>query len=421
MALIACHDCDLLHHYQPLANGEKAYCRRCGALLYQQRRDALPHALALTLTALLAFLLAQAFPLLSLEFAGRVEQTYLISGVWALYQHGMGVLAGLVLWTSLLSPLLVMAGVLYLLLPRYVGWQPKYLAVVYRSIRFLRHWSMLAVLMLGVLIAFVKLQDLADVIPGLSLALFAVALIAYSAALVQFDAYPCWPVQQEIDSPVSPATTARASGLIACHTCRLLVPRCDAGARCPRCQSALHSRHAESVSHTWALLCTAALLLIPANCYPVMTVIQFGRGEPSTILGGVLHLMDSGMWGLALIVLFASVVVPVAKLGTLALLLISTTRGSSWRPADRTRLYRITEVIGAWSMVDIYVVAILTALVQMAALATIEPGVGAIFFGGAVVVTMLAAQRFDPRLIWDRLPQREVSAQAGAGELQHAG
>jgi len=134
----------------------------------------------------------------------------------------------------------------------------------------------------------------------------------------------------------------------------------------------------------------------------VMTVIRFGQGEPNTIVGGVMHLIGGGMWPLAMLVFFASFVVPLSKIAVLVLLLVTVRRGSAWRPRDRTLLYRVTEVVGAWSMVDIFLVGILAALVNLGALATVRPGVGAVFFGAAVVLTMLAAASFDPRLIWDR-------------------
>ena len=158
----------------------------------------------------------------------------------------------------------------------------------------------------------------------------------------------------------------------------------------------------ESISRTWALLSAATLLLIPANLLPVMTVIRFGQGEPNTILSGVVHLAEDGAWPLAALVFFASFVVPITKIGALALLLLTVQRGSAWRVRDRTLLYRVTEAVGAWSMIDIFLVSILVALVRMDALATVRPGVGATFFGAAVVLTMLAAHAFDPRLVWDR-------------------
>lgn len=202
--------------------------------------------------------------------------------------------------------------------------------------------------------------------------------------------------------------TAAQAGMASCHDCGLLVRagRHVHGARCPRCAAPIHHRKENSLARTWALLGAAAILYVPANIFPVMTVTSLGKAQSDTIVSGVITLMHHGMWPLALLVFFASVVVPVLKLGVLCMLLVSVQRRSSWRPVDRTRLYRITELVGRWSMVDIYVVTILVALVKLGALASIEAGPGAVFFGAVVVLTMVAAESFDPRLIWDAMESK---------------
>lgn len=201
--------------------------------------------------------------------------------------------------------------------------------------------------------------------------------------------------------------TASEAGLIICHTCRLAVHSTPVSVRkhahCPRCGAVLHRRKRNSLSRTWALTLTAYILYIPANLLPVMTVLISGRGEPDTILSGVKELIEGGMWPLALVVFFASITVPVLKLLVLTYLLISVQRKSRWRPKERTVLYRLTEDIGRWSMIDVFVISILVALVKVGALATIEAGAGAVAFSGVVVLTMFAAMSFDPRLIWDAL------------------
>ncbi|MFM8331177.1 MAG: paraquat-inducible protein A [Candidatus Methylumidiphilus sp.] len=199
------------------------------------------------------------------------------------------------------------------------------------------------------------------------------------------------------------APTALRSGYLLCHTCHLLSRPVSRHAACPRCGAALHARKADSLARTWALTLTAYILYIPANVLPVMTVTMTGRGEPDTILSGVKELALGGMWPLALLVFFASVTVPVLKLLALTFLLLSVQFKSRWRPRQRTVLYRITESVGRWSMIDIFVIAILVALVKLGALATIEAGAGAVAFGGVVVVTMFAAMSFDPRLLWDAI------------------
>jgi paraquat-inducible protein A len=160
------------------------------------------------------------------------------------------------------------------------------------------------------------------------------------------------------------------------------------------------------------LVITAAILYIPANVFPVMTVISFGKGEPDTILSGVKALIEADMWPLALIVFFASITVPVLKLCGLSYLLISVQRRSQWRPRDRTRLYRLVEAVGRWSMIDIFMITILIALVKLGNIATIEPGVGATSFAGVVIITMIASHNFDPRLIWDRMENSRLAAES---------
>jgi len=199
--------------------------------------------------------------------------------------------------------------------------------------------------------------------------------------------------------------TAIDRGLARCHDCGWLEPLPDhepmVHAHCPRCRAPMHLRKPDSLSRTWALILAAGLLYIPANVLPIMTVVQFGQGDPHTILGGVQELVHGGQWPLAALVFFASIVVPVLKLVGLSFLAISVQWDSKWRARDRTRLYRIVESVGRWSMIDIFVISILVALVQLGAVATIQPGAGASFFAAVVVVTMIAAEGFDQRLIWD--------------------
>lgn len=199
------------------------------------------------------------------------------------------------------------------------------------------------------------------------------------------------------------STTARSQGLAGCHTCGKLnrLPPGHAHASCVRCGSGLHSRKVNSLQRTWALLITAAILYLPANIYPVMQVTYFGRTETDTIMSGVIAFLQHGDWPLALLIFFASVTVPMLKLMGLAYLLISVQRRSRSGLRDRTRLYRIIESVGRWSMIDIFMVSVVVALVQLGNLATIQAGIGATAFAGVVVVTMFASMSFDPRLMWD--------------------
>ena len=195
--------------------------------------------------------------------------------------------------------------------------------------------------------------------------------------------------------------------MASCHDCGLLVQLSADSARratCPRCEATLHSRKVDSLRRCWALVFAASVLYVPANALPIMTTKSLGFTQSDTIMSGVLYLLKEE-WPLALVVFTASVVVPLLKLLVLGYLLYSVQSGSRWRAADRTRLYRVAEAIGRWSMVDIYVVTILVALVRLDELASVDAEVGAVFFGAVVVLTLLAARSFDPRLIWDRMEQ----------------
>ncbi|MFK8068490.1 MAG: paraquat-inducible protein A [Gammaproteobacteria bacterium] len=190
--------------------------------------------------------------------------------------------------------------------------------------------------------------------------------------------------------------------LAECHLCHSIVKVDGSGELfCPTCDSRVSLRIRRSLSRTWAWLLTAVFFYIPANFLPVITTAQLGKSNPDTILSGVIYLLHEGMWPLALIVFIASIFVPLMKLIVLFWLLVSVHEKSDWRPEDRTFYYRITEFVGRWSMVDIFVIAILAALVQFGELAYIEVGAGSIAFAIVVIATMFAAHSFDPRLIWD--------------------
>jgi paraquat-inducible protein A len=199
------------------------------------------------------------------------------------------------------------------------------------------------------------------------------------------------------------AITAAQAGLVSCEACQLLTQpaHADGVGFCPRCGEELEFRRHASIEKTWALIIAAAICYVPANALPVLNTTSLGETEADTILGGVVFLYTSGSWPLALIVLVASVMIPLGKLVALSYLLITVQRGSIKNSHDRTRLYRMVEFIGRWSMLDVFVDTFTVALVQLSPLMSVAPGTGVLFFAAVVVLTMLAAETFDPRLIWD--------------------
>ena len=197
--------------------------------------------------------------------------------------------------------------------------------------------------------------------------------------------------------------------LVGCNSCGL-VNRWPAGltrVRCARCNAPLTRRIPRSLSRSWAFLTAAVMLYLPANLLPIMHVTSLGQVRSDTILSGAEFLLIHGMWPLALVVFVASILVPIVKMVIIGYLLISVQWHSPARPLDRTRLYRFTEFVGRWSMVDIFVVTVLVALLQMGAVADVRAGSGALYFAAVVILTMLATFTFDPRLIWDNVGKQD--------------
>lgn len=197
-----------------------------------------------------------------------------------------------------------------------------------------------------------------------------------------------------------PKESAASKGLASCKTCHLLSP--VTMKNCPRCNSTLHLRSPNSIQRTMALIFTAILFYIPANLFPIMTTTVLGDKTSSTIISGVVLFVEHGSYLVAFVIFTASVLIPIAKIIIILWLCYATSKQSRLSTAELTRLYRATEFIGKWSMIDIFVVAILVALVQVSGIITIEPGAAAQAFAGVVLLTMIAAHQFDIRLMWDK-------------------
>ena len=409
--VIACHECGTVHRLPPMPDDTVARCRACGATISIRFDHSVQRTLALYLAALALIGVANAFPIMTMSIEGQRNAATILDSARALYGEGMWPLAIAVGLAGIVMPLIKIVGMIAVLLPMQLGWRPAWLVAGFRLVEKVQTWAMMEVYLLGVIVAYVKLQDLAHVELGIAAIAFVATILLLAAADARFDPHTIWRrlAPQADDRILAPQ---RGTVLLACEQCDQLVRADEAhlhGLTCPRCGTALHRRKPDSVNRTWALVLTATILYVPANLLPVLTVISFGKGAPSTILGGVVELIHADMLPVALLVLFASVVVPVLKLIALAFLLISIHRRWVTRLADRTRLYRIIEGIGRWSMVDVFMTGILAALVALGNLATITAGAGAIAFCAVVIVTILASMAFDPRLMWDVADEREQS------------
>lgn len=203
----------------------------------------------------------------------------------------------------------------------------------------------------------------------------------------------------ELSGTSQKTITAREAGLVSCTRCARAWPL--GTQTCGRCGAALKSRDTNSLQRVWALWLVGLMCYVPANVYPMLRTQQLFQVDESTIISGAVELAHHGAFGIAAIILVASVVIPLGKFWAIAFLAVSVRNNSGFASHKRLLMYEIVEYIGRWSMIDIFVVAILSALVQLHGLATISPGPAAFFFALSVIFTMLSAQAFDPRMIWD--------------------
>jgi paraquat-inducible protein A len=399
-----CPGCGLVQMVPALVPGSSAYCPRCPTILRRASAHRLEHIVALTIAALVLLAVMCSSSLMSVETIGIRRVADLFSGPEELVRQDMAPLAIVVLFVTVLAPLLRLAGTLYVLVRAHQQHPPRHLRRVFVLAERLRPWSMIEVFVLGVFVAYVKLGDLVTI--GLRTGVY--ALLGLTFVLVWVDAaLDREKVWERLDEPDrTEVVPAGIDAAIGCETCGL-VSMSPADGRCPRCASHLHRRRPNSVARTWALVIAAAILYIPANYYPVLSVVQLGAGQPSTILGGVEELIKANQYPLAALVFFASILVPVLKLVGLSIMLAATQLGRAGWLRDRTRLYHIVRFIGRWSMIDIFMESLLGALVAFGAVITIEPGMGALAFCAVVVLTMFAAETFDPRLMWDAVGPKQ--------------
>jgi len=401
-----CPGCGLFQTVPALAPGMTAQCIRCPTTLRRTSTHRLDHIIAITVAAFVLLVVMCSTTLMSVETAGISHTANLFSGPEELVRRNMAALGAVVVFVTVLAPLGRLTGALYVLVRSHESRPPRHLRRVFALAEKLRPWSMIDVFVFGVFVAYVKLGDLVTI--GLAAGVY--ALLALTFVLVWMDsALDREAVWERLDHRSPTGGSCRGSaGAVGCETCGLVSMPPPEDERCPRCESVLHERKPDSIARTWALVIAAAVLYIPANYYPVLTVVQLGAGQPSTILGGVEELLSARQYPLAALVFFASIAVPMLKLAGLSIMLIATQTGRVGWLRDRTRLYHIVRFIGRWSMIDIFMESLLGALVVFGSVITIEPGVGALAFCGVVILTMFAAETFDPRLMWDAAEERQA-------------
>ncbi len=416
---LICHACGEFQTIVAISPDHALVCYNCDTVLHSGHGQWMNSASAIVAAALVLFFVSNYFPFLTLEVGNQVQTATILDGVVALMDRQQWALAALVFTTIFLFPLFEITAYLYLLVPYSVNKKLPGQHHVLRWMTLAQNWSMLEIFMLSVVVTSVKLTDMAELRLEVGAYAFFVLVAMLMLAYNKLDRRKLWAWMNTNNY----FHTIENEYAYDCRVCHALVGESiiEQESQCPRCETELHKRIPQSMQKTFALLFAATILYIPANILPMMTYTSLGVTESDTIFSGVVELIAADLWWVATIVFIASIIVPITKLVIMYYLLWAVqakiTRGTRHRAA----LYRLTEIIGRWSMVDVFVVTLLVALVQFGFIYTVEPGGAILAFGAVVVLTMIAAETFDPRLLWDAKDEEEAKIVADAIKSQTEG
>jgi paraquat-inducible protein A len=407
---VACPDCGLVQLAPPARRPCVTECSRCGCVLAGPATGRVDAPLALAIAALLLLLPALSAPLLTVSTFGAVRSSSLPSAASGMWSDGYQSLAVLVAAFSVALPAAFLGLLIWVLghlhfarersSPRRVSGRAA-LGPAFRWVQRLRPWVMIEVFLVGCFVAYSRIKVISTVEVGVGGWCLIASTLALLFALTQLDARTVWQALRPHDA----AGSGGAS--IACTVCDFIASGGDrAPRRCPRCSAALHVRKPDAVRRTAALVVAGYILYIPANTLPVLTIVRFGREDNNTILSGVLELIHNDLWPLAVIVFAASIVLPLLKLFGLTWMLLAMQRQSTALLVGRTRFYRMIDVVGRWSNIDVFMVSVLVAILQFGTLTSVHAGTGLVAFAAVVIITMIATETFDTRLMWDVREER---------------
>jgi paraquat-inducible protein A len=398
-----------------IAVGQKAKCPRCHTTLTSRWKEPRRRPIAYAVSALFMLLLSNLFPFVNMKVAGLGSEVTLIQIPQVLVSDDYASMASLFMILVQLMPALGMIFIIILCqgtsIPSH--WQISIARNYFR----LKAWCMVEIFLAGVLVSFVKLMAYGDVGVGTSFYPFVLFCILQLRAFQCTDRYWIW--QQvapapKLEMPLRVGESGLSQGLRSCHCCMAILPVDQK--KCGRCETSGHARRKNSLQWTMALLITSIFLYIPANLLPIMITQVLGTPMPSTIMAGVVLLWSEGSYPVAMVILIASIMVPTLKMIAIGWLCWDA---NSNKEIDRERLhviYEVVEFVGRWSMIDVFVIAVLSALVRMGQLMSIYPDIGALLFASVVILTMFAAMTFDPRLIWDRAVMKSAKEPQDGGK-----
>nr|WP_146163845.1 paraquat-inducible protein A [Vibrio splendidus] len=407
----SCIECGLVSQFRELPSGSEASCPRCHHTLCSIGASKGQGVMAYAVASLITLVMSLTFPYMSFSVQGISQQITLYQAVDMMNRLDNSLIAALLFLAVIFLPayFLISAIWFYSLTEKRRTHSPNLsrLAIfILKTLSWVKPWLMVDVFLIGVLVSWIKIAALADVSMGISFWAFGIyaMLVVKTISLVDFD----WIWDRLI--PPKPLHESVTGSLfqkhdhLVCHVCGQVHLYDEQLSQCSRCHVHLHRFNpTKNLQIAWALLLTSIIFYIPANLYPMMYTSAFGTSEGSTIIEGVIILWNMGSYPVALIILLASVFIPMAKMIALAYLYWNAKRVQGLPVDEATRflkIYRVTEFIGRWSMIDIFVVAILVALVQLDGLMAIYPGPAALSFAAVVIFTMLSAMIFDSRIIW---------------------
>lgn len=401
---ILCTQCDLLVALPPLQHGHKAACPRCGATVTTQWDEPRQRPTAYALVALFMLLLSNLFPFVNMKVAGVTSEVTLLEIPGVMFSEDYASLGTIFLLFVQMVPAFCLVTIL--LLVNRVRMSLRVKTFLARILFQLKTWGMAEIFLAGVLVSFVKLMAYGDVGIGSSFIPWCLFCLLQLRTMQCVDRHWLWDDISPAPLPVTPLRVGVAGihqGLRSCPCCTAIVAADEP--LCPRCHTKGYVRRRNSLQWTMSLLVTSILLYLPANILPIMITDLLGDQMPSTILAGVILLWSEGSYPVALVIFIASIMVPTLKMIAIAWLCWDA-KGHGRRDSERMHfIYEIVEFVGRWSMIDVFVIAVLSALVRMGGLMNIYPAMGALMFALVVIITMFAAMTFDPRLSWDREPE----------------
>lgn len=388
-----CRECDTLFTLPSLGKHQAAYCPGCQARVASSRDWSMTRLTAIAVAMLLLMPFAFTQPLISARLLGTRINASLLEGIWQMSRQGEPITASMVAFCTIGAPLTLALAILYLRIGSKLGMN---LRPVLLMLDRLKEWAMLDIYLIGMAVACIKVKEYADIFPGPALIAYIVLTLLQILTLIHINLDQLWQRFYPLQQSTAPAEQLR--GCLGCHASA----HPDEQGRCPRCHTPLRLRRRHSLQKTWAALIAAVVLLVPANLLPISIIYANGARIEDTIYSGVLSLAKSGNLPIAAVVFIASILVPLTKVMVMLIVLLCIHFNIRQGRNTRIRLMRLVTWIGRWSMLDLFVISLTMSLVNRDQLLSFTMGPAAFYFGAAVILTILAVNWLDSRLIWDK-------------------